>query len=59
MERKGARFKIDQKQYITLLNNLLQNLAFSISNGNLKPSSVLKSTENTCAIAQEEPQAYV
>ena len=56
---REPRFKIDQKQYITLLNNSLQNLAFSISNGNLKPSSVLKSTENARAIAQGEPQVYV
>ena len=55
---REPRFKSDQKQYITLLNNLLQNLAFSISNGNLKPSSVSKSTENAHAIAQEELQVY-
>ena len=55
MERKGVLF---QKQYITLLNNLLQNLASSISNGYFKPSSLLKSTENVHAIAQEEPQVF-
>ena len=52
-------FKSDQKQYITLLNNSLQNLVFSISICSLKPSLVLKSKENACAIAQEELQVYL